>query len=395
MSKSNHKRNQAYRQVRDANNLMAGGRRCMQGVTWKQSTQSWYLDRLHRVQETQKKLDNMERMSEGFTVFGIIERGKPREIKAVHINERTVQNTVTKEVLLPRIRPKLVYDNYASLQGRGIHKAFERVKAFLQQEYRRCGSNEFYVAVGDLHAYFDSIDHDVVYQQNKRLFMNDPKALYLTMDFVDAVGDKGFGLGSQVFQTLAVFHPNEIDHYIKEQLKIKGYGRYMDDFFMIHSDKRYLQQCIDEVEKKYRDIGIELSLHKTKICKVGCGFKFLKAKISVTSTGKIVMRPDHSSLVRERRKLRKFKEKLDAGVMEYKEIEQQYKSWRGYMAYFDSYKSIKSIDALYDELFIKDWRTQEHGRVRKERGYWKCRKFGDKQNPSERRHGVELADEWN
>lgn len=382
-----------YKKIRDANNIMAGGKRCMSGVTWKQSTQSWYLDRLKRVQQAQARLDKMDRMSDGFTVFGIWERGKFRQIKAIHINERSVQNTESYEVLLPRIRPKLIYDNYASLKGRGIHQAYERVKVFLQREYQRCGHNKFYVATGDLKSYFDSISHDVVYDQIKRAFADDPKTVYLTMDFVDAVGEIGFGLGSQIFQTLAVFYPNDVDHYIKEQLKIDGYGRYMDDFLMVHESKEYLHYCIDHVRIGYAEKGIKLSETKTQICRADKGFKFLKAKIHVTEDGRIIMRPDHGNLTRERRKLRKLKEKLEAGQITYREIEQQYKSWRGYVAYFDSYESIRSIDKLYDELFIYDWRANNDER-RKECGYYNNRRFGDKQNPAPRRHGVALSSQW-
>lgn len=386
--------NPAYQQIRDANNLMAGGKRCMQGVTWKQSTQSWYLDRLRRVQQSQERLDNMDRMSDGFTTFGIMERGKPRQIKAVHINERTIQNTESYEVLLPRIRPKLIYDNYASLKDRGIHMAYERTKVFLQRQYQRCGHNKFYIAVGDLKSYFDSIDHDVVYQQVKRVFADDPKAVYLTMDFVDAVGDIGFGLGSQIFQTLAVFYPNTIDHYIKEQLHYKEYGRYMDDFELMHESKQKLAVDLEDICMKYAEIGIRMNTKKTQICRADKGFKFLKAKIHVTDTGRVVMRPDRGNLTRERHKLRKLKDKLEDGLITYPEIEQQFKSWRGYVEYFDSYESVQSINKLYDELFIKDWRSNEHGK-RRERGYYVNRRFGDKQNPAPRRHGLALATKWN
>lgn len=366
----------------------------MKEISWKYSTQNFYLDRINRVRIAKERLESMDRMSDGFTVFKINERGKIRNIRSVHINERMVQKTQSDFSLIPNIRPRLIYDNYASLEQRGISQAFDRLKVHLQRYYRTHGTNVGYIAMADLHAYFDSINHDCVYKQCKKVLGHDPKNLYLLMDFVDAFGDKSLGLGSQVSQILAIFYPNEIDHFIKEQLKIKGYGRYMDDFYMIHEDKEYLAECLQFVEVMYADLGIEMNVNKTKICRIDKGFKFLKAKIHLTETGKIIMRPDHASIVRERRKLKKLKEKLDAGEIQYNEILQQYKSWRGYMEQFNSYKTLKNMDELFDDLFIRQWRCQENVE-RKQRNDHEYRvKFGEKQSPARRRHGLELESEW-
>lgn len=213
------------------------------------------------------------------------------------------------------------------------------------------------------------------------------------MDFVDAFGEVSLGLGSQVSQMTAMYYPNDIDHYIKEQLKIKGYGRYNDDFFLIHRSKEYLQNCANVIREKYAEKGIEMNENKLRICKIGTEFKFLKAKIHITDTGKVIMRPDRGSVIRERAKLKAMKEKVDDGEMEFVEAYNQFKSWRGYLAYFNSYKSIQRINCLFDDLFIKDWRTQTIVK-RKERKEYGYRDHNDKQSPACRRHGLELPAEW-
>lgn len=385
----------SYEDVCDANNLMDAAKRCMKGVTWKYSTQAYYLDRMNRVCIAQKRLQNMDRMSDGFTVFDINERGKPRRIRSVHINERVVQSALSEEVLLPTVRPKIIYDNYASLKGRGTTQCLERLKAQLQKQYRRTGSNDFYVLTGDLHAYFDSVNHDEVYSQFS-WSMQDSKAIYLTMDFIDAFGDVGLGLGSQVSQTTAIYYPNSIDHFIKEQLKIKGYGRYMDDFYLIHEDKEYLKYCLDIIREKYAELGIELNENKTQIVKAGKCFKFLKMRFTVTETGKILMRPDKSTFRRERRKLKKLKQKLESGLIEYAEIEQQYKSWRGNLERYNCYFALRRMDEYFNALFINDWRYDDGKRKRNKSDteFYRYTKFGDKQSAAGRRHGLELAREW-
>lgn len=223
-----------YSDLTDANVLMKSGKECIKTVSWKQSVQAFYLDRINRVRIAKERLEKMDRMSDGFVVFDANDKGKMRTIRSVCIDERMVQKACSNELLLPRIRPKLIYDNYASLEDRGVSMAFRRIKANMHKAFRKFGTNDYPILVSDLHAYFDSIDHDVIYEKCKKLFVNDPKGLYLLMDFVDAFGEKSLGLGSQVSQALAVFYPNDIDHYIKEKLKIKYYGRYMDDFYLIH-----------------------------------------------------------------------------------------------------------------------------------------------------------------
>ena len=47
-------------------------------------------------------------------------------------------------------------------------------------------------------------------------------------------------------QILAVFYLNDLDHFVKEKLKIKYYVRYMDDFILFHENKNYLKYCLGE-----------------------------------------------------------------------------------------------------------------------------------------------------
>lgn len=62
----------------------------------------------------------------------------------------------------------------------------------------------------------------------------------LTITGTTVTGNKG--------TLFALLYLNNLDHFIKEKLGIKYYGRYMDDFFLIHEDKAYLQYCRAEIE---------------------------------------------------------------------------------------------------------------------------------------------------
>ena len=76
---------------------------------------------------------------------------------------------------------------------------------------------------------------------------------------------------SQVF---AIFYLNDMDHFIKENLKIKYYVRYQDDFLLFHPSKQYLKYCLDELHKFLEKENLKLN-KKTRIFKNTNNFIFL------------------------------------------------------------------------------------------------------------------------
>ena len=107
-----------YKDLCDPNVLMDAAKKCMKGVMWKYSTQAYYLDRIERIRITKERLEKRDRMSDGFVQFTVHERGKVRDIRSIHINERVIHRAENDVVLVPVLRPKLIYDNAASLKDR-------------------------------------------------------------------------------------------------------------------------------------------------------------------------------------------------------------------------------------------------------------------------------------
>ena len=75
-------------------------------------------------------------------------------------------------------------------------------------------------------------------------------------------------------QILAIFYLNDLDHFIKEILKIKYYVRYQDDFILFHPSKKYLQYCLIEIKKFLEKEDLKLN-PKTRIYKNTNSFIFL------------------------------------------------------------------------------------------------------------------------
>ncbi|GAB6392442.1 MAG: RNA-directed DNA polymerase [Treponematales bacterium] len=305
--------------------------------------------------ETQRKLLAGESVQNGFVEFDLHERGKKRHIKSVHISERVVQKCLCDEVLVPLLSRPLIHDNGASLKGKGVHFALRRLSCHLSRFYRRNGfSNEGYALLADFSKFFDSVSHEKLFSlMDKEI--QDPRVRELTRRFVSVFGDGvSLGLGSQVSQVAAVFFPNTLDHFIKERLRVKYYGRYMDDFYLIHADKEYLKYCLAEIKKVCASLSLRLNEKKTRIVKLSQGVSFLKGRYVLLPTGRILRIPDRESAARMRRKLRKFKRLVEAGEMDFSDLRAAYRSWRGnYRKRFNNRRySISRMDALYNALFI-------------------------------------------
>lgn len=129
--------------------------------------------------------------------------------------------------------------------------------------------------------------------------------------------------------------------------------RYMDDIYIIHEDKEYLKGLLNDIHGICDELGLFINPKKTQIVKLSHGFTFLKIKYKLTETGKIQERISKESVTRQRRKLKKFRELMDAGKMSFADVRCSYDSWKGGVSHYDSYNVVKSMDKLFDELFIQ------------------------------------------
>jgi retron-type reverse transcriptase len=350
-----------FERVADIDNLYQAFKDSMRGVVWKESVQRYEANVMRNIIETRRKLLAGEGVQSGFVEFTLRERGKIRHIKSVHISERIVQKCLCVQVLVPILSNSLIYDNGASIKGKGVSFAIRRFIAHIARWYRENNnSNTGYALLIDFSKFFDNIDHTILFELLKTK-ISDERIIDLTKRFITVFGEgKSLGLGSQVSQISAIFYPDKLDHYIKETLRIKYYGRYMDDLYLIHQDREYLIKCLSEIKKICDTLHITINMKKTSIIPLKNGVKFLKGIYSLTETGRIIRRADPVSRKRMRRKLNKLKILFEAGKIKYNDIYTSYQSWRGnYIKRFDAYQTIKRMDGLYNRLFIKLRKT--HG----------------------------------
>ena len=104
----------------DANTLYAGYKASIKGSKWKESTQRFILNFLRYIFEVQDDLINRTLTNGPVDEFELHERGKIRPITSIPVKDRIVRHVLCDELLIPKIRRKIIYDNCASLKGRGI-----------------------------------------------------------------------------------------------------------------------------------------------------------------------------------------------------------------------------------------------------------------------------------
>lgn len=323
---------------------------CRRNVAWKASVQKYIVQAPLNVWQTYESLQKGKYKSSGFYEFDIFERGKHRHIRSVTINERIVQRCLCDCALVPMLERTHVYDNGACMKNKGYTFTVNRLCQHLQKHYRKYGT-EGYVLLFDFSKFFDRVSHRIIKATLRKEF-SDERLIKITEHFIDAFGDVGLGLGSQISQVLALSSANKLDHYIKEVCRIKGYGRYMDDGYLIHHSKEYLQKCLEGIKKLCDELEITLNVKKTQIVKLSHGFTFLKIRFFLLDSGRIVRKIYRRSVTKMRRKLKSLRRKVDEGKMSYTDVYQSWQSWKSYAVNFDAYRTIQNMSALYNSLFV-------------------------------------------
>lgn len=344
--------------VFDYGNLLEAFDQSKKGVRWKCSVQRYEASLLRKTYDTHMKLLKGEDIRRGFHRFTLMERGKLREISSVHISERVVQRSLSDNSLVPVLTRTCISDNMACIKGKGTHAAINRVAFFLREYYRKTGSNEGVVVLIDFTNFFGNMKHWHIRKILEEHYTHEDMIEFIML-FVDAFGEVGCVLGSQVSQIVGTVYASKADHYAKEVLRIRAYVKYMDDTFMLFKTKEEADEALQAMFKIYESMGIEINKKKTRKVALKHGFTFLKTQFRLTETGKVIMRPCRQSITRERRKLKKLKKKLDEGRITFEEVRQQYQSWKGYMKHKMSWRTVQNMNQLFNELFIEEWKGKE------------------------------------
>jgi RNA-directed DNA polymerase len=128
---------------------------------------------------------------------------------------------------------------------------------------------------------------------------------------------------------------NELDYFVKHQLKIKYYIRYVDDFIILHKLENQLEVWLDDVGE-FLGIGLKIELHpqKTRIISLSRGIDFVRFRNFYYFR---LLRKRNLKNIRN--KIKKFNnEEIDA-----KKINKIWQGWSAYAIWADGYNSRKKL----------------------------------------------------
>lgn len=191
---------------------------------------------------------------------------KKRQVVALPFRDRVVQNALNA-VIEPIFDKRMISDSYACRVGKGTHATARRTSYFIGKT-----SNKYYLKA-DVKAYFSSININILKPLIYR-YVKDRDVLWLINEILLSSPSNGIPIGNLMSQLFANVYLHELDHYVKNNLGVKCYLRYMDDFLIFHNDKKFLKTLLVDIETfLYSNLALILN-NKTRIdlCKNGVEF---------------------------------------------------------------------------------------------------------------------------
>lgn len=225
----------------------------------------------------------------------IVEKPVKREICAATFRDRVVHHLIIMK-LEDLFEREFIYDSYSCRKGKGTHFGINRLDKHirsLSHNYQK----ETYVLKLDIKSYFMSIDRDILLAKLHKFIYDKykgqdiKKIIYLSNLVINndvtkncilkssfnkwsdlpkskslfhSKSNCGLAIGNYTSQIFSNFYLNSFDHFVKSELKIKNYGRYVDDFFILSNSKERLKHLIPKI-KKYLNDFLKLDIHGKKI----------------------------------------------------------------------------------------------------------------------------------
>lgn len=267
---------------------------------------------------------------------------KVREIQALSFSDRVFQQLLCEEILKPYLDNRLIYDNAACREGKGTHFALNRFTIFLRDHFKNHGT-EGYILKFDIRKYFDSIDHEILKGKLSKFPDEEVKELlYHIVDSFEKSPGKGLPMGNQSSQWFALYYLDRLDRFIKENLRVKHYVRYMDDGVLVLESRESARECLRLMREVLAEDKLEFN-EKTQIFPITQGCDFLGWHFYLTDSGKVIKKLRNSNKKRFKRRIKAYQKKYESGEMDFDDISKRLKSYRGHLKYGHTYKLRKHI----------------------------------------------------
>ena len=192
---------------------------------------------------------------------------KPRQISAPAFRDRVVQHAIYN-VIRPIFDQVFIDQSFACRIGKGTHAAADYVQAALQKV-----PSDSYILQLDIRRYYYRIDRSILRTLVERK-IKDQRLINILMKFAQHDSPVGVPIGNLLSQLFGLIYLDGLDHFIKRDLGVQHYARYVDDFVLIGLTR---DQAIDYKARiiKYLADNLALELSKSSISRVSKGINFV------------------------------------------------------------------------------------------------------------------------
>lgn len=316
-------------------NLLLAWRKARLGKTGSNNVLRFHLGLEREILALQRELQSGDYRPGPYHLFTIYER-KPRLIAAATFRDRVVHHALMNLIEAPLDR-RFIDDSYACRRGKGTHRAVDRYQDYAKH-YR-------YALQLDIQRYFPSIDHDRL-KHKLRHRIADPQVLWLIDTIIDHSpvvstdtldyfpGDdlftplsrrQGIPIGNLTSQFFANLYLDDLDHWIKETLRVPAYLRYVDDLILLHHDKAQLHDWHQQLRERLAQERLRFHIRKARVTPTRAGLTVLGYRVWPSRRR---LRNDNG--LRFRRHLRAMARGYQRGELSLDDITPRVRAWIGH-----------------------------------------------------------------
>ncbi len=267
----------------------------------------------------------------------VIYEPKERVIKALPYVDRVVHQWYIEEFIKKYIVPKFIKDTYACICSRGTHKAVNSLQKYMRMAQRNYGKN-YYILKMDIKKFFYNIDHEILFEIMSG-YINDKKLLNFTKILIDSDGESiGIPIGNYTSQFFANIYLDKLDKFVKHDLKVRYFVRYMDDFVLLLKDKKTAKDIYNKIEI-FLNNNLKLSLNsKSKYYPSSMGVNFCGYRIF--ETHRLIR---NSSKKKIKKKVKLWNKLYEKESLDTKNFTLSFNSWLGHVKHSNSYSLERKI----------------------------------------------------
>ena len=144
-----------------------------------------------------------------------------------------------------------------------------------------------------------------------------------------------------------------MDKLITCELGIEFYGRYMDDFYLMHPDKEYLKYCLQVITEFLKTLDLKLN-GKTQIFPIKNGVNYLGFHTYITDTGKVIRKLKNQNKRNAQKKFLKMARLVAEGKLTLEKFYASYNAWRNHISHGDCHNLGRVVDKKIREVLRKE-----------------------------------------